>query len=587
MNAQLRRAAKACLFSTVAGMGLVPGGTVSAQTAGRIHHADAIEEFETDAPTAPSLGRSFSVQSRNERQFSADHKISGGLKPAVRPKLRRANVPQQSKAHTETTTRSAGTITSAPRPIADPPEGIEQIAALQGRTKLRPQPAVPAVTQPPSSESEVQRQVRELYHKNGREMPDFKLDDYQAPQTATPPFSGTARGAGGTPATGSRFALKSSKPNFLERMFHFGRAKPKPSPAMPPLQSGSSTTPGRSNAAVGGTSLHPARSLPAFRPAPALPAGPGSLAQRPQSAAVMREPAPLGPATTFPDLLSQGSPTAQPRLESQPLMDESGMRDDHESLDLSGDQTASTPTRTPSVVSNPATQGSAGSPYSGRTINPNETEQDIARDDDDHTVPTPDEQAEAAVAGRSQPSPATDTTPPFELPQTGAGAADDDEEDEDDWSDLDDDAKAPTRATRGGKTLSIPQDDDTTSNPSPSEKKNARTAASTNKCFKGYCPVMLKDERKLIEARPEFESVYRGKIYLFSSLAARQAFDESPQKYSPAGDGRDVVQLAGGEDASEGTLEHAAWYRGRLYLFSSSETRAVFVETPARFSIND
>jgi YHS domain-containing protein len=48
-----------------------------------------------------------------------------------------------------------------------------------------------------------------------------------------------------------------------------------------------------------------------------------------------------------------------------------------------------------------------------------------------------------------------------------------------------------------------------------------------------------------------------------------------------------VVRHATGETGVEGTLEHAAWYRGRLYLFSSADSRREFVETPSRFVVND
>jgi YHS domain-containing protein len=76
-------------------------------------------------------------------------------------------------------------------------------------------------------------------------------------------------------------------------------------------------------------------------------------------------------------------------------------------------------------------------------------------------------------------------------------------------------------------------------------------------------------------------------LYTFSTLDAKESFDENPRKYIPAGEGNDVVKLTVGETGIEGTLEHAAWYRGRLYLFSSPETRREFVETPSKFVVND
>jgi YHS domain-containing protein len=43
----------------------------------------------------------------------------------------------------------------------------------------------------------------------------------------------------------------------------------------------------------------------------------------------------------------------------------------------------------------------------------------------------------------------------------------------------------------------------------------------------------------------------------------------------------------GGEKGVDGSLEHAAWYRGRLYLFSSADTRREFVDAPSKFVAED
>lgn len=567
MNAQLRRTAKACLFSTVAGLSIAPGGTIWAQSAGRVQHADAIEDFAAETPSSAALGRSAPLPSRTNT-FGADHKLSRGSSP--RPKLRKPSPPQV--ARTEAAGRSATGAT--PRPAAAPAEEIEQVAAVQNRTRLQPQPAAAVVAAPQNGESEVQRQLRELYRKNGQEMPDLDLNEYRPPQQASAPFGGAPRG------TAARPAPKPSKPNFLERIFHFGRARPKAAPAAAPAPGGRQTA-GR-NPAAGHSAPRPLQSLPTFRPAPSAPAGSDALAAQRSQSAAMREPAQLAPATIFPDLLSQGSGGAQPRLESQPLIDESTSPDDGESLDLSTDPPEGLRHPAPTAA-NAHPQGPAASPYSGRILVPHETEQDLARDDDDSTAPTPAEQADAAAA-LVRPHESVETDSRFALPRTGAVAVDEDDEEDEDWDDLDDDVPT-SHSTRPGTVQPSAKGAGTNSAGAGAAKPAA--AAATCKSFKGYCPVMLKDDRKLVEARAEFHAEFRGKTYLFSSSAAVRTFEEAPHRYCPAGDGRDVVQLAGGDDKTEGTLEHAAWYRGRLYLFSSPETRRVFVEAPARYSIND
>ena len=103
----------------------------------------------------------------------------------------------------------------------------------------------------------------------------------------------------------------------------------------------------------------------------------------------------------------------------------------------------------------------------------------------------------------------------------------------------------------------------------------------------GVCPVVLKDNRRLVDAQADIKPEFKGRTYTFSSIEAKKTFDENPRKYAPVGSGNDVVKLTSGEDNVAGTLEHAAWYRGRLYLFSTAATRHKFVETPSKFVIDD
>jgi YHS domain-containing protein len=102
----------------------------------------------------------------------------------------------------------------------------------------------------------------------------------------------------------------------------------------------------------------------------------------------------------------------------------------------------------------------------------------------------------------------------------------------------------------------------------------------------GYCPVVLRDERELVPASAEFSSMFAGREYQFSSAEAKRTFDANPRLYVPAVGGQDVVQLADGESGVPGSLAHATWYRGRLYLFASNETLQQFVAAPSRFATN-
>ena len=98
-----------------------------------------------------------------------------------------------------------------------------------------------------------------------------------------------------------------------------------------------------------------------------------------------------------------------------------------------------------------------------------------------------------------------------------------------------------------------------------------------------YCPVALKERRELVPVQAGVQSRFAGKVYQFSTEEAREAFDANPRRYMPALNGFDVVRNAFGERQVAGSLQYAAWYRGRLYLFQSQQTLQMFVQTPTRY----
>lgn len=105
--------------------------------------------------------------------------------------------------------------------------------------------------------------------------------------------------------------------------------------------------------------------------------------------------------------------------------------------------------------------------------------------------------------------------------------------------------------------------------------------------LKGFCPVALRDHRDLVDARSEFRVVYNNKTYYLGSSEAVQTFLGDPAKYAPASRGCDVIQLSVTGEESEGSLEHAVWYKGRLYMFASAETMDTFVAAPSSHATLD
>jgi YHS domain-containing protein len=446
--------------------------------------------------------------------------------------------------------------------------------------------------------SEVQKQLQELYRKNGREMPSMNMDDLPNTQPTAMPPSSSAQNSSSTakksaPTSTNRTAAKPQKPNFFERLFRIGRARKQPPTAAQPARSPSPTA-------------QPPRYLPLqqqFAAPPGQPlysspqvsVTPGSVAapQPPREPSVPQGSSnPLARTSPNPGIVSRPVPR---NGISPPLNDDDDSKTDSESMELDEDDQAAE-TRAPQILPNQTANGPVNSPYSGLRIAPLDEEQKFAnsRSAGTGSVAAPDRPAalgsdsrDAWKASRTEPAPLEPANDAAAVPDA---KADDDDLDLKVESDDGDDADHPTLPS-GAARSTEKSADSATGKPAqekPSEKSAKETddelpIATPMKGFRGYCPVALKDERKLVEALPDFESEYHGKLYTFSSAEAKTIFELNPRKYVPAGEGADVVRRMAGEKEVAGTLEHAAWYRGRLYLFSSAQTRSTFVETPSKF----
>ena len=72
-----------------------------------------------------------------------------------------------------------------------------------------------------------------------------------------------------------------------------------------------------------------------------------------------------------------------------------------------------------------------------------------------------------------------------------------------------------------------------------------------------------------------------------ASAEARDKFESNPFRYVPAAYGADVVALSRDKDVVEGTLDYAAWYKSRLYLFGSQSNYEAFIAAPTRYATLD
>lgn len=101
--------------------------------------------------------------------------------------------------------------------------------------------------------------------------------------------------------------------------------------------------------------------------------------------------------------------------------------------------------------------------------------------------------------------------------------------------------------------------------------------------LKGFCPVVLCEERKLVDAQEQFSAEYQGQTYHFSSSDAVEKFRAQPEKYAPVAGGLDIVAVRQASEVVSGSLDHAVWYRDKLYLFSSPQRKADFCANPRSF----
>lgn len=103
--------------------------------------------------------------------------------------------------------------------------------------------------------------------------------------------------------------------------------------------------------------------------------------------------------------------------------------------------------------------------------------------------------------------------------------------------------------------------------------------------FMGFCPVALRDHLRLVDAKPQFTAEHQSQSYQFSSEAAQQKFEANPERYLPAAGGLDVVAVSQGTAVAQGSLEHALWFRHKLYLFVNRENMELFRDQARQFVV--
>lgn len=400
--------------------------------------------------------------------------------------------------------------------------------------------------------SDVQRELEEMYKQDGRQMPNMELN--QMPSAGTRSIARRPEEAEMAPEKKRGFFSR-LVPSFMRRDKPEPRVDYSARPQPPAEQHPFDVSPEDGVVA-----------RPQTRSAP-----PAQFTQRP----AVRQALPKAEAIEPRRLQFEDGP-ARVETKSTPveeLLDESTLTHDAEqSEDLSETLRDAMPAPRPGT---PAAEVDESSPFTGLTINPAERETEIAEetpllpgDDLPSGGSTAEELLEIEDAPARLPRPATvESAVEDELPSL---------------SDVEPEQAAPGSPPADGVLtptegplleLSDPPAEVTDNRPVPNEELAG---------LKGYCLVTLKTERRLVKGSDAHRSVYQGRIYRFASEEAQEEFEDHPSRFVPAQGGQDVVRQTQGLNEG-GSLDHAIWYKGKLYLFASDETLKAFALSPKTY----
>lgn len=525
-------------------------------------------------------------------------------------------------------------VNGAARPLANPPRPLSLTA---GEATASPQ-------------SDVQRELQRLYEQDGRPvpaMPGIGFASSATPASSSSPAQPARNPVGvSQPQTNSPAPKKETQVGFFDRVSRVfkssrsntppvdpGMTYPKSSQQGPPPAPGVTTSPPIAPPPVAGTQpgifQPPISANPIHHPANLIPPAPGdeNSASAPSGQQILALPAPGGQsATNLPELkhimenptaaapAAAPSPTATAGTPGLPVLDFNAPLPESAARIAPGEPTEQ---KTAEVPAAPA--GQPNDPFAdlfpddSRTATNSESEKMV---DEPVTQPytglTLEENASPMGQRAGQPGgsppPNEGLTPPdsgkpmlqlkapvAETATNTAPAADGSGEKP--RLDLSLPQNLPALSSSNLPSLKLtpelppqtpaPPAGKTEVSDEQRSKLEKIAARKDQKGLKGFCPVVLRDQRDLVDASEEFSVVYNGKSYHFSSTQAMAQFLEEPAKYAPAASGCDVIHLALTGEELEGSLDHAVWYKGRLYLFTSVETMDTFVAAPSSHAAKD
>lgn len=102
--------------------------------------------------------------------------------------------------------------------------------------------------------------------------------------------------------------------------------------------------------------------------------------------------------------------------------------------------------------------------------------------------------------------------------------------------------------------------------------------------LEGFCPVTLAEQKRWQAGDRRWGVIHRGRTYLFTGPTEQQKFLSSPDRYSPAASGQDVVLALDYGQSVDGARALGTEYQNRIYLFSNQASQSAFWKNPERYA---
>ena len=104
--------------------------------------------------------------------------------------------------------------------------------------------------------------------------------------------------------------------------------------------------------------------------------------------------------------------------------------------------------------------------------------------------------------------------------------------------------------------------------------------AASSPALGGYCPVELLEMGRLVTGDPALTLQYQGQAYQMSTLAAKKAFAQAPQRYVPPFSTYDPVQFSVEGARTPGSVDLFVVHKDRAWFFLNEKNRRLFLRSP-------